>query len=64
MERQTKVGNMRAKKPKTMEEIQSLVNERAIEVCIAEELEDGRTQFLICDNRRSYEEGEIYEVIV
>ena len=35
-----------------------------IEVLLAEELKDGTTHLMICDHRRTNEEGEIYEIII
>jgi hypothetical protein len=47
----------------TFEEIEELVEKGDIEVMIQEEIGD-KTYFLICDHRRTYEEGEIYERVV
>lgn len=51
-------------KPKTWEELEALYDAGDISVLLQEELDDGTTRILICDNRRTYEEGEIYEIIV
>lgn len=56
-------------KPETFEEVDTLVQMGAIEVMLQEDvkcLADGKykTHFLICDHRRTVEEGEVYEVIV
>lgn len=50
-------------KPKTFSEVESLVKSGDISVLIQEERGE-KTLFLICDNRRVYEKGEIYEVLV
>jgi hypothetical protein len=41
-----------------------LVKTGDIEIMLQEDLDDGTTSLLVCDNRRSYEEGEVYEIIV
>ncbi len=51
-------------KPKTFEEVEQLIASGDIEVMIQEDIDEQLTRMLICDNRRSYEEGEIYEIIV
>ena len=51
-------------KPRNAEELKQLVDDHDIEIMLAEDLDDGTTRLLICDNRRTYEEGEIYELIV
>ncbi len=51
-------------KPKTFEEVEQLIASGNIEVMIQEDLPDGTTRLFICDNRRTYEEGEIYEIII
>ncbi len=51
-------------KPKSFEELKQLVENGDIEVLIQEDQSDGTTLLLILDNRRSYEEGEIYELRV
>jgi hypothetical protein len=47
----------------TFVDIEELVNNGDIEVMIQEEI-NGNTHFLICDHRRTYEEGEIYEIVI
>ena len=51
-------------KPKSFEELRQLVENGDIEVLIQEGVSDGTTRLLVRDNRRSYEEGEVYELIV
>lgn len=51
-------------KPRSYEEVIALKEANEIEVMLAEDLPDGTTRMLICDNRRTYEEGEIYEIII
>lgn len=51
-------------KPKNEEELKALVDSKEVEILLYEDLPDGTTRLLICDHRRSYEEGEIYELIV
>ena len=52
------------KKPKTFEEVLKLVDSGDIEVMLQEWMTDGTICFLICDHRRTYEDGEVYEVVV
>lgn len=47
----------------TYEEIESLVESGDIEVMIQEVIND-KIHFLICDHRRTVEEGEVYEVVI
>ena len=56
--------NSRAQKPQNEAELRQLVEAGDIEIMLAEDLEDGTSRLLLCDHRRSYEEGEIYEIIV
>lgn len=51
-------------KPKNLDELEALINSGDIEVMLQEDLDDGTTRLLICDHRRTYEEGEIYEVVI
>ena len=51
-------------KPKNEEELKALVDSKEVEILLYEDLPDGTTRLLICDHRRSYEEGEIYELVV
>lgn len=51
-------------KPQSFNELENLVNNGDIEIMVSEELDDGTTRLLICDHRRIYEDGEIYELIV
>lgn len=51
-------------KPKSFAELKKLIDSGDIEILIYNENEDCTTSFLILDNRRSYEEGEIYEIRV
>ena len=60
---QKAIAAMIPEKPKTFEEVKALVESGHISVMLQEEI-DGETHFLISDHRRTYEEGEIYEVIV
>lgn len=50
-------------KPQTLEEVERLMNDGEIEVWIAEESDKG-LHLLICDRRRTVEEGELYEIVV
>jgi len=56
--------NMKAEKPKNIEELQQLVDSGDIEILDVFDLPDGTTCVAICDSRRSYEEGEIYEIYI
>ena len=51
-------------KPKSFEQLQILINSGDIEILLDEELDDGTTRLLICDHRQSYNDGEVYELIV
>ncbi len=51
-------------KPKTLDELKVLFDSGDIEIMLSEDMEDGTTRILICDHRRTYEEGEIYEIII
>ena len=51
-------------KPKSMSEIEALVADGDLCVMLAEDLNDGTTRLLVCDYRRTFDEGEIYEIIV
>jgi hypothetical protein len=51
-------------KPKSFDELKNLVDTGDIEIMISEDLDDGTTRLLIHDHRRTYEEGEVYELIV
>lgn len=51
-------------KPTSFEELKALVSSGEIEIMLQEDFQDGTTHLLVCDNRRTYEEGEIYEVIL
>jgi len=51
-------------KPNTLEEVRQLLDAEDIEVWIDEEIIGGRRRLLICDYRRTVEEGELYEIIV
>jgi len=55
---------MVAPKPTTYEEVETLVDSGQIEVMVQEFVDDSHIRFFICDHRRTYEENEIYEVIV
>lgn len=48
--------------PKTEAEIDELLSNGDIEILDCGTRTDGSTWVAICDNRRTYEEGEIYEV--
>ena len=54
------------KKSKTWADIECLVANGDIEILIAEDYPSdcNYTTLLIQDNRRTYEEGEIYEVVI
>lgn len=56
--------NKMTEKPKTFEEVKELVESGHISVMLQEGMADGKTRFLLCDHRRTYEEGEVYEVVV
>lgn len=51
-------------KPTSFPELKTLVDAGDIEVMLQEDQDDGTTRVLLCDHRRTYEEGEIYEIIV
>ena len=51
-------------KPTDFAELKALVDSGDIEVMLQEDLDDGATRVLLCDRRRTFEEGEIYEIIV
>lgn len=54
-------------KPKTFEEVTELLFSGDIDIMLKEDVQDKgmyKVRFLICDHRRTYEEGEVYEVIV
>jgi hypothetical protein len=51
-------------KPESFDELKALHDAGDIEVMLEEDLDDGATRLLVCDHRRTYEEGEIYELIV
>ena len=55
---------MEAPKPKDEFELFELVSNCDVEIMLSEELEDGRSHLMICDHRRTYEEGEVYEIIL
>ena len=50
-------------KPKTFKEVEALVESGDVSVLIQEE-RGNETIFLICDHRRTYGEGEVYEAVV
>lgn len=51
-------------KPRSADELKALVDSGEIEIMLMEEIDGGLTRLLLCDHRRNYEEGEIYELIV
>lgn len=51
-------------KPQSEAELRQLVEHGDIEIMLAEDLEDGTSRLLVCDHRRTFEQGEIYEIIV
>ncbi len=51
-------------KPRNAEELKALVDAHEIEIMLSEDLPDGTSRLFICDNRRTFEEGEIYELII
>ena len=51
-------------KPKTWKEFEELYRDGDIEILIIEEQEDRTIKLLLCDHRRTYDEGEIYEIII
>lgn len=53
---------MKVERPKTFKELKDLVEAHLVEVMIEEDSPDGTTHFLVCNSRRTYEEGEIYEL--
>ena len=53
----------RTVKPKTFDEIETLVNNGDISVLLKKEI-NGKTQFLIRDSRVTYNEGDIYTVVL
>jgi len=48
----------------TKDELKNLLASGDIEILLQEDVGDGTTRLLICDRRRTYKEGEIYETIV
>ena len=50
--------------PQTAEELKQLVECGDIEIMLAEDLPDGTSRLLLCDHRRLYNQGEIYEIII
>jgi hypothetical protein len=57
------MGEM-TEKPKNIEELKSLVESGEIEIMLAEDVGGELTRVLILDHRRTYEEGEIYELVI
>jgi len=55
---------MIAPKPQSIKEVENLIGKGDIEIWLQEDLDDGTTRLLVCDNRRTYDEAEIYEIIV
>jgi hypothetical protein len=55
---------MKSERPKTFEELKQLVDNGDIEVWIEEDISDTLTRYFILDRRRTYEEGELYELIL
>ena len=55
---------MKPPKPKNEAELKKLVESGDIEIMLAEDICGQLTRLLLCDHRRSYEEGEIYEIVV
>ena len=51
-------------KPESTDELRTLVESGDIEILLSEEIADGTTHLLVQDNRRTYEEGELYEIVV
>lgn len=51
-------------KPRTFDELDDLLKNKEVEVMLQEELDDGTVRLLVYDYRRTYEEGEIYELIL
>ncbi len=51
-------------KPRNAEELKALIDNHEVEIMLSEDLDDGTSRLLICDNRRTYDEGEIYEIII
>ena len=50
--------------PQNEAELRQLVDSGDIEIMLWEDIDAQLTRLLLCDHRRSYEEGEIYEIIV
>ena len=55
---------MTPSKPQNEEELRILVDSGDIEIMLWEDIGGQLTRLLLCDHRRSYSEGEIYEIIV
>jgi len=49
-------------KPQSIEEVKNLIDAGDMEVWVQEDLDDGTTRLLVCDNRSTY--ANIYEIIV
>jgi len=56
---------MKAEKPKAWEELEALVETGDVEVLIIEKLpyDETKLHIMVLDNRRTYKEGEIYELV-
>lgn len=57
-------GKKMTEKPKSIEEVKTLISNGDIEIMLAEDLPDGTTRLLVCDYRRTFDENEVYEIIV
>ncbi len=53
---------MLSEEPETFDEMNKLVNSGALEIMLVDSFKKGTVSFLVCDNRRSYAEGEIYQL--
>ncbi len=51
-------------KPSNITELKSLIENGDIEILLQEDIGGELTRILICDHRRTFEEGEIYEIMI
>ena len=55
---------MKSLPPQSFDELKKLVEDGDIEVLLQEDIAGELTRLLICDHRRTVEDGEIYEIVV
>jgi hypothetical protein len=59
-----KQENLTSNKPQSFAELKTLLDNGDIEVLLAEDVAGELTRLLILDHRRTYSEGEIYEILI